>query len=257
MDFLRSCYSTQMQFDQAGEIVAGVKWYWAAPEAKLWEGHNAFCSSVWDDNKYATTGIGEVWNVVPTYSKGAAPYPSPGTGRFCGRHHWFSEGAPSTAPPLTRGPSGMPACCGGTPGLLIGGTSTLQGVYRSNGGVLIGGSSSVPVATCAAWHTGVQPGRSFYQQSTGTFWPKISDTGFIARFQDPANPFNTAVMASTTGPCIPGFNSTSALLFQSFPVAGDNPMNFVSGNNTTGQSIWKAEALFPIYPGQLFTFQMF
>lgn len=143
MDFGRSCYTTDMQFDDAGQVVAKVRWFFAADDAKDFDGPHLFGSTNWSTQSLPTLGIGEVWDSDRKWSNGQRPAGANGTGRVCGPLDWFVNGCPSDAPPLTVTPTGLAQCCVGSPGLLIGGTSVRlsKRIVQLHGGLLLGGSS--------------------------------------------------------------------------------------------------------------------
>jgi hypothetical protein len=251
MDFVRSCYSTYMQFDQAGQVVAKVQWYFAEPGAKLWHGPNAFCSANWDEVKYSTLGLGEVYNAARDYSKGALPFPSPGTGRWCGKHRYFSEGVPSDAEPLPLGPNGQPLCCGG-PVLLIGGTSKLRGRYQAQGGLQIGGTSTVPMS-CQPVDTNMANwGASTLLQETGSVhWLLLGYGSVIASFYLTAEPYEFTFFTNSSTPCSGNFAITEAIF--------KNPPNtynliFVSYNPTTKIGRWQVPSAGSPFANQYFDF---
>lgn len=121
---LRSCYTTMMQFDEAGQIVVPVRWYFCAPGAKTLPNGTLFYSKNWDTASAGwPPGPGEVWG-DRTYSKGQRPTPLRGNGNYCGPDSWYTDGCPSSAPPLQL-VGGIPACCPSVPppgqlGLMIG-----------------------------------------------------------------------------------------------------------------------------------------
>ncbi len=111
MDYLRTAYIVNMQFDEAGEIVVPIKWYFTSPTANTFPGSHAFISSrTWTAHQQPTVGIGERWDSTPSYYNGALPGKFPGTGNICGPIDWFQNGCPSDAPPVTI-VNGVPACC--------------------------------------------------------------------------------------------------------------------------------------------------
>jgi hypothetical protein len=254
MDFLRSCYSTKMKFDQGGGIIADIQWYWADSGAKLWDGPNAFSSANWDDNPYSQQGLGEIWNAPQTYNKGAAPYPSSGTGRWCGKKRWFSEGVPPGTPPVSRTPSGQPACCGGPPGLLVGGTSQIVGVYPGSGGLRIGGSVSLPVL-CQPWQPFGFGHRSLVRLLTGLSWASTMDTTTVYQAGDgPFGSGNQLVLNHNAVSCSGLLFSTVAELFFVPPYSGHYLLSFVSFNASTNTGIYQVPSGAPLYANEYFSF---
>lgn len=112
MDVLRACYRKRMYFDQARSVVQVVDWYFVPDTFPFWDGENAFCSEVYDGVKWYGDPPGEDPLDARIYTKGHMPAPfNPLAGRFCGQRSWFTDGAPSDAPPVPRTPGGIPACC--------------------------------------------------------------------------------------------------------------------------------------------------
>lgn len=112
MDYMRSGYTVDMQFDAAGAYIVPVQWYAAADGAKTFRTPHLYVSTrTWGDHKLPTLGIGERWDSVPMWSSSAPPGYFPGNGDFCGPYEWFRDGCPSDAPPLVIGAAGTPPCC--------------------------------------------------------------------------------------------------------------------------------------------------
>lgn len=112
MDWIRTCYTVDMQFDEAGELIAPVTWYRAASTAvPLPVPHYYGSSRTWSEHHLGSIGLGERWDSVPAYSNGAAPGYFPGNGSICGPLDWFSRGCPSDAPPIDYGGLSTPPCC--------------------------------------------------------------------------------------------------------------------------------------------------
>jgi hypothetical protein len=112
MDCVRSCYTVNMQFDAAGEIVVPVTWYFTSPGALTFPGPHRFGSShTWAPHSLPSIGLGERWDSKPSYANGAQPFYAPGSGSFCGPLDWFAEGCPSDAPPVQYSSAGVPVCC--------------------------------------------------------------------------------------------------------------------------------------------------
>jgi len=101
-----------MQFDQAGEIIVPVTWYFAAPGAKQLPAQHPFGSQhTWALGRLPTLGLGERWDSLTPYYNGAQPFYAPGSGSFCGPLDWFENGCPSDAPPINYSDAGVPVCC--------------------------------------------------------------------------------------------------------------------------------------------------
>jgi hypothetical protein len=108
---MRSCYEQDMQFDQAGELVTRVRWYFCPDGAEPLPWPTLFASSNWNWNSRIRLGPGELWHSVRTYSKGQLPGPYTGKGGVCGPAEWWQNGVPSDAPPLIYDSDNVPPCC--------------------------------------------------------------------------------------------------------------------------------------------------
>jgi hypothetical protein len=112
MDYMRSGYTVNMQFDAAGEIIVPVTWYACEEGALDFPTPHLYVSTrTWAKHKLPTLGIGERWDSKPVHNDSAPPGFFPGTGGYCGPDDWWQNGCPSDAPPLVIGPNGIPPCC--------------------------------------------------------------------------------------------------------------------------------------------------
>jgi hypothetical protein len=111
MDLMRSCYSVNMQFDTEGTIIRQVKWYFAAPDAKVFPVPHSFGSSIWLQRGSENLGLGEVWNSKRPYYRGARPFPAKGMGSTCGQQDWFVSGVPAGTPDIRLSDVSVPTCC--------------------------------------------------------------------------------------------------------------------------------------------------
>jgi hypothetical protein len=100
-----------MQFDEAGEIIVPVMFYFAAPCAPVFPGFHLYATDYFQSHAQPGLGPGLRWDSIPTYYNGALPWPANSSGRFCGSLDWWQNGVPSNAPPVDYG-NGFPACCG-------------------------------------------------------------------------------------------------------------------------------------------------
>lgn len=112
MDYIRTAYTVNMQFDEAGEIIVPVTWYFAADGAQDFPGYHLFGSArSWQEHQLPILGLGERWDSKPSYYNGAQPFFAPGLGGFCGDPDWYVNGCPSDAPPIQYSAAGVPTCC--------------------------------------------------------------------------------------------------------------------------------------------------
>lgn len=136
MDYIRSAYEVDMQFDAAGDIVRRVRWFFTAPGAKRFPLVNPFFSGNWGDLRGGPAGPGEVWSSDRPWSNGARPAPLLGKGDFCGDPDWWLDGTPSDAPDLPL-VDGVPMCCGtagikGQVGVKVGLSHTTPCLYQTD-----------------------------------------------------------------------------------------------------------------------------
>ncbi len=112
MGFVRTCFDTDMAFDQKGELVARIRMYWADPGAKMFPDYHLFGADLdFMPHQLDALGPGEIARQFRTYYDGAMPGYFPGTGNFCGPLDWWQNGVPSDAPRLPYSDNGIPACC--------------------------------------------------------------------------------------------------------------------------------------------------
>lgn len=247
MDWLRSCYSTDMQFDLAGTIVGKVKWYWCRPGAKVFPYQNSFSSDNWITPANSTLGLGEVWNSPRPWRNGSILVVPPGDGHVCGDISWFTDGCPSDAPPLPRSPSGLALCCS-TGGLLLGGGYR----RRFGGGILLGGDYIAPTTTCQPFVVG-QTYRLF-DTTEGVYWTLDSGGSSGWRWEDPLNTlvkYDFLPNAIGTCPGVPGHASSSCEILIS---GGFRVVNIVSFNVLTNTGTWQVIGTAPGgYADRIFT----
>jgi len=158
MDMLRSCYTVDMQFDAAGEIVRKVRWYFVPDDTPSFPYPQKFGSQVWQWRGFDPGGIGELATSERVWSNGSISFPIKKP-RLCDHVpvEWFDEGCPSDTPDLKLNPLGQPVCCAPASGLYVGGkyrlltyppqvgglklygTLRLSRIYYLEGGILPGG----------------------------------------------------------------------------------------------------------------------
>jgi hypothetical protein len=255
MDFLRSCYTTQMQFDEAGDLIADVQWYWCLPGAKLFPRRNSFCSANWDQLKYNQLGLGEVWNSPRPYSKGTPPAPAAGDGRHCGPLHWFTHGCPSDAPPITRGPTGIGGCC--LPGgLLLGGRYTASTSFVGKGGLFLGGKYSyTPPVACQPYDPFNYASATMLQVSSGLYWGQFGSGPSNIFFIDPVihGFLSYFVAQSNSSPCTVSWDGTF-MVYHYTPTGYVAFLPLISYNPATYIGVWQMPAASPNYASQFFEF---
>jgi hypothetical protein len=252
MDFLRSCYTGTMQFDEEGLITAQVQWYWCSDEAKYFHLPNAFCSGVWDEDPYSHVGIGET-NDPKNWRDGSFPIPVTGTDKVCGDPIWFTEGCPSDAPPLPRNSSGLSTCCG-PGGLVLGGHSVVTSAYQGKGVLVLGGSNTIP-STCQPWYADFPFFYSLFSETTSTYWNLIFELSSIAEFENPLISGSVIRMEQQglVTACNGNYNTIGVLTY-SPPFSGTINLNFISFNVTTSIGRWQVPLTSLQYAGQFFDF---
>lgn len=187
MDFLRSCYTSRIAYQQGNSLVqSDATWYFAAPGALCFPGPHAFGSPTWDTVHPTLTDLGWQAQAPRRYYNGRRLNSSDGT-QFAGPESYFLVGSPVGAT-LDRTANGTPLECVPPPyGLVLGG----QGfpVLRGRGGLRLGGEESllVPGVPCAAC-----PG----------FTP-LTVTVTIGGFAVPYTSYNgTWTLNQTASPCV-------------------------------------------------------
>jgi len=73
VDFLRSCYATQMKFFTDSDTYVAVRWYFCAPGAKNFPGYTRFGSGNWASDKLDWPGVGEVLGSPRPWVDGSPP----------------------------------------------------------------------------------------------------------------------------------------------------------------------------------------
>jgi len=111
VDYVRSCYSTQMRFTE-GEAPVAVTWHFAKEGAGLFPGWNSFASRNWDSRQSLGDEIGEVGPYVWSNGK-PLEY---GNDMFtCDDLDWFDTGIPVGEVPPQPNPDWPPDCCSEAP----------------------------------------------------------------------------------------------------------------------------------------------
>ena len=145
-DFLRSCKTHKVYWDEARSKTSNIIWYFADPGAKLLPVPNLFSSETWDQCHWYGGPIGEDWNANPQYYNGKSPGNFPGL-KPCGPLSWFTHGVPSNATPLVHAPDGLPSCCT----RILGGCSCWSGfqtnTFRGTGCWCSAGSENAYLGT--------------------------------------------------------------------------------------------------------------
>jgi hypothetical protein len=103
VDYLRSCYTATVRWQQGGAATARIRWLPAKPGAKIFPYRTAFCSSVWQPDFYPNLGVGE----IDRYRTWSPNVPSVLAGdHFDGPAEWFLTGVPAdhwADPPVNCG----------------------------------------------------------------------------------------------------------------------------------------------------------
>jgi hypothetical protein len=142
MDWLRTCYDIDMQFDAAGEIIRRVHWYFVPDDTPWFPYPHMFGSSVWMWQSMDVVGVGEYWNSRRRQTNGKVPWPiTPPPPELCTPASWYVDGCPSDAPMLRRNALGQATCCLSDGGLYLGGTSVVTVFPPLYGGLFFGGTS--------------------------------------------------------------------------------------------------------------------
>jgi len=120
MDYIRSCYTTHYRLWQGQPDDVRVRWYFAAPGARLFPELNQMYSSVWDDASTERT-VGDV-GFKHRWSNGKDTLHVPGD-HFCGPlEAWENGGILGTTPPIEVDADGSSECCPG-----LGRSAALEG----------------------------------------------------------------------------------------------------------------------------------
>ena len=103
-----------MFWDAEQTVSSTVRWYFVDDSTPFCPFPHRFSSEIWDQVHWGNDGAGEDPNSLQPYDKGALPTPFepailPGDVP-CGPPQWWSQGAPSDAPPEPWF-NGLPACC--------------------------------------------------------------------------------------------------------------------------------------------------
>lgn len=143
MDWGRSCYRRRMRFVR-GELTtyAFVRWFFAAPTAKIFPGAHWFCSGMWDNTRGESNNFGDDATQKHVWRNGSLLNRSDGT-RFAGPLEYFFGGCPA-AGEIPRGFDGTPIECLKAPfGKMLSGKSLV--VTPMKGNKLLSGLSISPV----------------------------------------------------------------------------------------------------------------
>lgn len=117
MDFIRRTYKTRMKLSNNSDVLTPVRWFRAAPGAKLFPRPHFFSSIDWDGLKAsdpesrAWTGLGEQDGEPRTFWTGSNVNAVPGT-NFCGAPELFLRGRTvGVDPTWVTDANGLSACC--------------------------------------------------------------------------------------------------------------------------------------------------
>lgn len=248
-----------MQFDQAGQIVRRVRWYFVEPGTEWLPVPHQFGSMNWAPQGLIGLGIGERWDSTRPWRDGAIDWPLTEPIHLCGDNSWWNDGCPSTAPDLPRTPSGRPACCAGEGGLLLGGSSTWKLGFKGSGGLLLGGSSHVIVPLhCQPYSPTHYGSATMTQQSTGGHWGQFGSGPSNIFFYDPVFGIlgPSFIVCQSNAILCSGSLDGSFVVYHYTTTGYVQPMLFQSYDPTTNIGVWKMPATSPNYPGQLFNFFM-
>jgi hypothetical protein len=238
VDYVRSCYTIEMQFDLDGDLIAPVTYYFASPEALQWEGENAFCSANYLSSGTVNLGLGERWDSTPAWSDGVNPGPFSGTHRQCGPRHWWREGVPSDAPPLTYDTRGLPICCG-VPMVSLG---------------TLGAKLAVLNTRCQPWHVFGPPARSFTRLLTGEVWVPTLSTTVQYTAHGVAFPTDLLAITSGGGTSCQGFGVTNPLHI-TVPTHGVYTLQLQNYDPSIFTGLWQMPAGAAHYPSELFAWK--
>lgn len=92
----------------------GVKWFFAADDAEVFDFPTAFGSSRFNVDAVDYDGLGEIWERNPPLSNYVRPAWLKGT-HICGTAGQWQNGYPVGSPLPIVGPDGLPVCCGIAP----------------------------------------------------------------------------------------------------------------------------------------------
>lgn len=96
MDYLRAGYEAPARWRQSGDDTVSIRWYRAAPDAKVYLLPHAFGSTVWDEpDDIADEGPGEIPGIREW--AGSPPNPPPGQATTT-PPDWFAHGVPNGVP---------------------------------------------------------------------------------------------------------------------------------------------------------------
>lgn len=237
VDVLRSCYTVDMQFDQAGLVVAPVTYYFAPPGAKFFPVPHAFCSANWVENSLAGPGVGELPTSARTYSNGALPAPFTGQGPPCAPLDWWTNGVPSDAPPLTYDDRGLPTCC------------QIPVTVEDTQAVTAGCGYQL----CNSWNLTTTPTRTLTRLSNGEVWVTVVSTNVEEIWHGVQFPGDLMETSTGSGNCN-GYGNVTLQMRQNarFPT-GVYTLRLISYDLATTTGLWQVLPTAMYYSGEYFT----
>jgi len=115
MSALRSCYETEARFYNDDSKTNRIRWYWAAPDAPLFQGRHTFAPLSLSNGTDGKAGIvGEQMGSPRSWRDGSIPM-APPSGILDGTALNFYAGQSTSDPGVSRTIFGIPTGCAGEP----------------------------------------------------------------------------------------------------------------------------------------------
>lgn len=232
----RVCFTQLMQFDTAGQIIVPVRFYFAQPGARVFDGPHLFGVDYFLPGGPVGLGPGLYWNSDWTFDAGVAPPGVDGTHDVCSPLDWWINGVPSDAPPLALDAFGRPICC-----------QPANSVVQSFG-VQVG----LQLTACQPWHVFGPPVRQLRDLTAGVTWTQTASLPGSWSGHDPGAAAHHTTITHSGQPCA-AFDATLPIIINFGGIIPPATCQLASFDPATNIGLWQVPLTAFAYAGHLFS----